>query len=134
MDKKDIDLEKYGISKHRYRELKAFCMQYQEWKEFLKNNNDTVKSLEITDMPLCHGNSDQTCSLATKRAELSKNIEMIEKCAEKSSIEFKNNLIQNVCNGTSVERMIDIDRIPISKNVFYNYRRIFFINLDKVKK
>ena len=42
---------KYGISKHRFRELYYWCLQYNEWKDELKYKTDTVKAVEAHDMP-----------------------------------------------------------------------------------
>lgn len=131
MNKRKLKLEDFGISANRYDELMAFCRQYDEWKQFLSNNNDTVKSLEITDMPICHGNADQTCNLAVKRAEYEKNIKIIEECAKKTSNEFYKFIILNVCYGNKVEFMIDIKEMPMCKRSFYYLRRHFFILLDK---
>lgn len=40
MSKKDLSLQKYGISKLRYRELHNHCLQYEEFKR-----NDNTKHL-----------------------------------------------------------------------------------------
>ena len=42
MNKRQLNLEKYGISGKRYKELCGFCEQYPEWKNQLKYNNDTL--------------------------------------------------------------------------------------------
>lgn len=65
-----INEKKYDISKHRFLELYHFCMQYSEWKDELKYKKDTVRSIEVTDMPTGHGNGDATANLAVRRAEL----------------------------------------------------------------
>ena len=52
MNKRQLNLEKYGISGKRYKELCGFCEQYPEWVNELKFNRDTVRSVEITDMPI----------------------------------------------------------------------------------
>jgi hypothetical protein len=133
MNKRKLKLDDFGISQDRYSELLYFCRQYSEWKDFLKYNNDTVKSLEITDMPICHNNSDQTCNLAVKRVEYQKNIQIIEECADKSSQEFAKYLIMNICDGERIDYLIDIKRMPLCRTVFYEYRRNFFQILDKMK-
>lgn len=73
-----LNLEKYGISGKRYKELCGFCEQYPEWINELKFKNDTVRSVEITDMPICHNNSDATGNLAVKRnIKLNMDIELL---------------------------------------------------------
>ena len=70
MNKRDLKLDKYGISGKRYKELCGFCEQYPEWQNELKEKTNTVHSIEITDMPIYHGNADVTANLATRRTEL----------------------------------------------------------------
>ena len=132
--KLNVKLDEFGITRNRYSELLYFCRQYEDWKLFLINENDTVKSLNITDMPICHNNTDQTCNLAVKRAEYQENIDLIEECAKKASDEFWKYLIFNICYAENIEYLIDIRRMPVCKNVFYDYRRVFFAILDKNKK
>ena len=49
-----LNHSKYGIGKNRFKELYYWCLQYDEWKDELKYKTDTVKSIEITDMPVAH--------------------------------------------------------------------------------
>ncbi len=44
MSKKDLSLQKYGISKRRYRELHNHCLQYEEFK---KNENTKHFAIRI---------------------------------------------------------------------------------------
>ena len=84
MNKRNLNLEKYGISGKRYKELCGFCEQYPEWVKQLKYNNDTVKGIEITDMPVTHNNSDVTGNLAITRTILEEKCRMIEETAEQA--------------------------------------------------
>lgn len=66
---------KYGISKHRFKELYYWCLQYNEWKDELKYKTDTVKAIETHDMPMGgQGNEEpnrRTCNEEGKvRGEL----------------------------------------------------------------
>ena len=62
-------------------ELYHYCLQYNEWQDELKYKCDTVRSIEITDMPTVHNNSDATQNLAMRRAELSNKCKLIEDTA-----------------------------------------------------
>ena len=62
MNKRQLNLEKYGISGKRYKELCGFCEQYPEWKNQLKFSNDSqyiIKSVcyevPVTYLIACEG-------------------------------------------------------------------------------
>ena len=134
MNKRQLNLAKYGISGKRYKELCGFCEQYPDWIEELKYNTDTVRSIEITDMPTAHGNSDATCNLASKRVELQKKCELVEQTAIQASAEFYQYIIKSVCYEAPISYLIAYDEMPCSKATFYDIRRYFFYLLDENKK
>ena len=105
---------KYGISGNRFKELYYWCLQYNEWKDELRYKTDTVKSIEITDMPMAHNGSDATQELAIRRAQLSENCELIEQTALETYLEM-------------------IMGIPCSRNTYYDRRRKFYWLLSQRK-
>jgi hypothetical protein len=135
MNKRNLVLDKYGISGKRYKELSGFCEQYPEWKSELKNKNHTVKCVEITDMPISRsGNSDQTGRLAIRRAELQEKCDLIENTALQASEDLANFIIKSVCYEVPFAYLETIEEIPCSRSAFYDARRYFFYLLDKNKK
>ena len=134
MNKRNLNLERYGISGKRYKELCGFCEQYPEWKNQLKYNKDTVKSLEITDMPITHNNSDATGNLAIKRTELEKKCQLIEETAEQAGEDLSQYIIKSVCYEGPVTYLIACEGMPLGKSAFYEMRRHFFYLLDQNKK
>ena len=48
--RRDLKLDKYGISKEAYRELRSFCLQYEEKKARLQQLR-SIASAPITGMP-----------------------------------------------------------------------------------
>ena len=134
MNKRNLNLEKYGISGKRYKELCGFCEQYPEWKKLIQYNTNALKSVEITDMPTSHGNSDQTGNLAIKRAEAKEKCNLIEQTADEASKEFGKYIIKSVCFEVPVNYLIQCDEMHLSKSAFYELRRYFFYLLDKNKK
>lgn len=130
MNKRQLNLERYGISGKRYKELCGFCEQYPEWVNELKFNRDTVRSLEITDMPICHGNSDVTGNLAIRRTELEKKCDLIEKTAVQAGKELSRYIIKSVCYEVPVTYLIACEGMPLGKSAFYEMRRHFFYLLD----
>lgn len=135
MNKRKLNLSKHGISGKRYKELCGFCEQYPEWVDKLKYKTDTVKSKEITDMPIPpFGSSDQTGNLATERVELQKKCELIEQTAIEASADLYQYIIKAVCYEVPVHYLISVEEMPLGKSAFYELRRYFFFLLDKNKK
>ena len=60
----------YKLSKHRFYELKHFCLQYSEWKKL-------YSQLDGWD-----GKGDTTSRDGIRRGDILRNIELIEYCAE----------------------------------------------------
>lgn len=134
MNKRNLNLEKYGISGKRYKELCGFCEQYPEWKNQLKFRNDTVKSIEITDMPITHNNADVTGNLAIKRTDLEAKCRLVEETAVQAGGDLGQYIIKSVCYEVPVTYLIACEELPLGKSAFYEMRRHFFFLLDQNKK
>ena len=135
MNKRQLRLEKYGISKKRYKELCGFCEQYPDWKLFLANNKDTVKGTKYDDVMTSNtgSNSDQTSALAIKRAAIQEKVDLIESTAKEASPDLWEYIIKSVCYEMPYWYIQDIMCAPISHNSFYGIRKYFFYLLDKKK-
>lgn len=124
---RDTSLKKYGISPHRFKELYHFCLQYHEWKDELKYKCDTVKSIEVTDMPVAHSNSDQVQTLATRRVELSQKVKLIEDTAKEADADIYKYIIKAVTNeGITFNYLKTVMDIPCGKDMYYDRRRRFY--------
>lgn len=135
MNKRNLKLDEYGISPKRYKELCGFCEQLPDWQNFLKYNRNTMKSPQITDMPLPpHGNSDKTADAAMKCLEYSKKIKLIEDAAKEAAPDLWEYIIKSVCYEVPISYLKAYDEMPIEKSAFYERRRYFFYLLDKYKK
>lgn len=135
MNKRNLRLDKCGISNKRYKELSGFCEQYPEWVAELKYKTDTVKSADVTDMPLpLYGTGDQTATLAMRRVELQKRCRLIEETAFQANAELHEYIIRSVCYEEPFWYLRDIKGMPCSQRTFYDYRRYFFYLLDQNKK
>lgn len=127
-----INEKKYDISKHRFLELYHFCMQYSEWKDELKYKKDTVRSIEVTDMPTSHGNGDATANLAVRRAELQRKCELIKQTAIEADPDIYQYIIKGVTTEYATYRYLrEIAGMPCGKNMYYDRRRKFFFLLSK---
>lgn len=134
MRKRDLVLDKYGISGKRYKELCGFCEQYPEWKAFLREETNTVKARTITDMPVAHNNGDATGDLAVKRVEIARKCEIIEETAKEASEDLASFLIKSVCYEVPYTYLQTVEEMPCSRSCFYDTRRYFFFLLDRNKE
>lgn len=126
---------KYGISGNRFRELYYWCLQYNEWKDELRYKTDTVRSIEITDMPTAHNGSDATQELAIRRAQLSENCELIEQTAREAEPDIYQYLLKAVTDENVTYRYLKmVMNIPCGKKMYYDRRRKFYWLLDQRKK
>jgi hypothetical protein len=134
LNKRELRLEKYGISNKRYKELCGFCEQYPEWLDELQYKTDTMKSCGIDGMPGAPTKqSDQTGNLAVRRAELRNKCELIEKTAMQADPDLYQYIIKSVCYEQPFFYLQEIMGMPCSRHMFYDRRRYFFYLLDKNK-
>lgn len=126
-------LNKYDISRHRYRELKEFCQQYDEKKSKL-NQIYTLSSAppEIPSTVSMPGRPTENKAIIACR--LKADIEYIEEalrqaCADEPGLieSLRKNVTKENCGYNN------LGYIPCSKNKFYLIRRKFFFLLDKIK-
>ena len=133
MNKRQLKLEKYGITSKRYKELCGFCEQYPDWKSFLLTNIDTVKSKEMDGMPYSKTGSfsSPTEDLAIKRAAIQDKVDLVEQTAKEASPDLWEFIIKSVCYEMPFWYIRDIAKAPVSQSAFYDSRRYFFCLLDK---
>lgn len=135
MNKRQLNLKKYGISEKRYKELCGFCEQYPEWLDELKYKTDTMKSAVLTDLPRSSsGVSDRTAVLAIHRTELQKKCELIEQTAIQASADLSSYIIKSVCFEMPVSYLQASCGMACSVAAFYDARRYFFYLLHEKKK
>lgn len=131
MKKRELVLTKYGISNARQRELRAFCEQLPEWKQFLSEHKNTVESSRYRDVPekTMGAISDKTADLAVKRANLQEKIRLVEDIARETDPELWEYIIASICYDIPYHKL----NVPISQNAFYDRRRYFYFLLDHKK-
>lgn len=129
-----INHGKYGISKNRFRELYYWCLQYNEWRDELKYKTNTVGAIEITGMPVAHGEGDATQQLAMRRMELEQNCRMIEQTAIEADPEIYQYIIKAATDEDITYRYLKtVMDIPCGKDMYYDRRRKFFWLLNQKK-
>lgn len=133
MDKRKTTLEDYGISKKRLKELSGFCEQYPEWKQELEMKDSTLRSPQLTGMPVSRKNADATGDLAVRRADLEAKCRLIEETAKEVSEELFEYIIKSVCYEVTVPQLIANENLPCGQATFYDMRRYFFYLLSQKK-
>lgn len=90
----------FTLSKHRFYELKHFCLQYPEWK------------LIYSEADGWSGKGDTTSRDGIKRADIIKFIDLIESCAEST--------------GFGMLELVTTNGITIPPELLYLYRKFFW--------
>lgn len=121
---------KYYISKHRYYELKHFCMQYGEWvKEYIDIYGPHCKDLINT----VYGVSNETSvteEQAIRANEISRKMNLIIKAAYYADADMQDKIIIAVTKGLSYDTMVTRYDIPCGKDYWYDRIRKFYWNLS----
>ena len=123
---------KYWISKHRYHELRHFCLQYPEWKRICKELSEYgIPISSPTRVSQTNTINDPTARIAITNSYYSKRMKLIEdtaKLADKCLYEY---IIKGVTEGRSYVYLKSRLDIPCSRDLYYDRYRRFFWLLDK---
>jgi len=133
-NRRELKLNDYGISSKRYKELCGFCEQYTEWKDELEFKKDTLKSKNITDMPLSTSGEDATQVLAIRRIDLEFKCKIIENTAKQTNEYLAPYIIKSVTEEVPCWYLEEIMGMATCRKDFYAARRYFFFLLDKNKR
>lgn len=133
-NRRELKLNDYGISSKRYKELCGFCEQYTEWKDELEFKKDTLKSKNITDMPLSTSGEDATQVLAIRRIDLELKCKIIEDTAKQTNEYLAPYIIKSVTEEVPCWYLEEIMGMATCRKDFYAARRYFFFLLDKNKR
>jgi hypothetical protein len=121
---------KYYIDKHRYYELKHFCLQYKEWKKAYELCNDSIIfTANLGNAPCCAAvPSDLTAKYAIRKAEYAEKIKMIEQAAMEADEFLHRYILKAVTEGLAYTYLKSTMEIPCGKDMYYDrYRRFFWL-------
>lgn len=120
---------KYWIDKHRYYELKHFCMQYLSWKKIYAALDELhISSSKFESMPSSNTPSDLTAKYAIRKAYYAKRISMVEKAAMEADSELYLYILKAVTEGLSYTYLKTRLEIPCGRDMYYDrYRRFFWL-------
>lgn len=125
---------KYWIPKHRYYELKHYCLQYPEWIQKISEVSFT-KGISNKSIP---GSQiefvDPTFDKAEELHYYFKNIEFVRSAADASDPLLSSYILEAVTSGVSFEYLKTMKGMPCSRGTFYNRYRKFFWYLDQITR
>lgn len=124
---------KYWIDKHRYYELKHFCLQYPIWKKAYDALLDLSKRPNDLDIFIKNGQlrSDPTARCAESRLFFAERMEMIEQAAIATDYNLYPYILRGVTEGLSYNALKMQYGIPCCREVYYTLYRQFFWLLSK---
>ncbi len=114
---------KYYISKHRYYELKHYCLQYPEWMEEWRSITGYTDGLIF----------DPTSAAAIKRDLLTARMKQIESIAFATDDSIGDYIFEAVTTEKTYTYFKTVKNIPCGKDFFYERYRRFFWLLDRVR-
>ena len=123
----------YWIDRHRYYELKHFCLQYKTWKRFCREI-DGIKSQNFSEQVFSKNVSNPVIYAVEKREEYAGKIMLVENAAKKASPELFNYILKAVTEDVSYENLRNFYQMPASKELYYDLYRRFFWYLDASRK
>lgn len=120
---------KYWIDKHRYYELKHFCLQYKDWKRAYAMYNETlVGSPALKEYIDENVKIDFTSKKAIEMAAYSKRIKLIEQTAIEADPYLSDYILKGVTEGVSYTYLKTKLEIPCGRDMYYDrYRKFFWL-------
>lgn len=126
---------KYWIDRHRYYELKHFCLQYPLWKQMHSSLIEYPSSWPLLISP-CKTNAinDPVTRHIEERLYYAERMKMVERVAKETNEELSCYILEAITEGISYDHLRARTGIPCCKDVYYDLYRQFFWLLDKERK
>lgn len=118
--------KEYWISRHRYYELKHFCLQYGEWKQAY--NSITMLSSSNLDKIGSGSVGDPVADIAEQRLFYKSRMELVERLTKEADPTLWNYIFVGVTEGISYEIIRARMDCPCCREIYYEtYRRFFWL-------
>jgi len=128
------DRNQYWISKHRYYELKHFCLQYPGWKKNYKEADGyCTRSASLTEARDKRVINDPTAMFAESRIYFADRIAMVDQAAKEAADSLSTYVLKSVTEGASYEKINALYKLPCGKDTWYAIYRRFFWLLSKAR-
>ena len=122
----------YYISRHRYYELKHFCLQYPEFKRIYNSLCEKIPSGIISEN-FSNPQSNQERDMELRQGYLDR-IELIEECSKLVDPVLGSYILRGVTEGYPYSYFKTKDNIPCCKDTYYELYRKFFFILSRKKQ
>lgn len=123
---------KYWIPKHRYYELKHFCLQYPAWRRTLESVN-LIRSASVIGISN-KSKSDPTGRDAVILEFCKKRMDILEKAIFDTDEYFAPYILKAVTEGLTFDLLRAITNIPCNREKYYDLYRRFFWILDRIRE
>lgn len=125
---------KYYIDKHRYYELKHFCLQYNEWKKgYAKCDDAIIFAARIDRLPSSNIPSDITAKYAMRKLYYSERIKLVDRVAIDTDEFLYPFILKAVTEGLSYTYLKSKLNIPCGRDMYYDRYRKFFWLLSEAR-
>lgn len=125
---------KHWVEKHRYYELKHFCLQYPIWKQaYASLDGLSKRPNDLSRLQKTNTISDPTAKCTEAKLYYLDRILMIEDAAKEVAQELSTYIIKAVTEGLSYEHLKTRLDIPCSRDTYYDLYRRFFWVLNKAR-
>lgn len=121
---------KWWIPKHRYYELKHYCLQYYDWKDKVKSHGSMRSSEAVRTNPEW---SDPVGNEAAYREYYLTQIDMVKSSAYEADECIGEYILKAVTEDLSFTVLRMMYGIPCGKDMYYDRYRKFFYILDAKK-
>lgn len=124
---------KYWISKHRYYELKHYCLQYPIWKSAYASFDDTDIPLSMIERyPTSNMPGDPTGKRAVMKAYYKEKIKLLEDVAKDADPYLHKYILKAVTEELSYNYLRSKLDIPCGRDMYYDrYRKFFWLLSEK---
>lgn len=125
----------YWIEKHRYYELKHFCLQYPIWrKAYSALDGLSAQPSDLALLVVTSTLSDPTANCGIAKAYYSERMDMVKHAAEITDPALGSYLLKAITEGWSYDILKARLEIPCCKDHYYELYRRFFWLLNKERK
>lgn len=124
---------KYHIDKHRYYELKHFCLQYPEWKKAYAEVDAMAQNGGHERTSPTNRVSDITAACAEKKLYYLKRIELVHECAKLADPDLSEYIVKAVTSNLGYAYLKTKLDMPASKDMYYDRYRKFFWHLSQAR-
>lgn len=126
---------KYWIDRHRYYELKHFCLQYPIWKKaYLSLDGFSKRTNELGTVTKNNIPTNITEKCAISKTFYSERIDMVERASKEADPDLYNYILKAVTEDVSFNYLKTVLGIPCSRDTYYDRYRRFFWLLSKERE